>query len=123
MTGAVCVLAAGGRGPVTLTGSWSGIGATFPTTTTTATGDPTLTFAGGARTISCIGNSTGTLEHRIDSGAWTTHGAGVAVTSGQTIGWRVTGCTANDSQTMTVRDASRGDATIGTFSFSATGFP
>jgi hypothetical protein len=78
----------GGGGPIIVT-PWSDITFSSPTTSGTS-GDRTLSFSGGARNITVNNTAGGTLEYRINSGAYTTYSGAFSVTSGQTLGWRWT---------------------------------
>lgn len=113
--------AIGGLDSITVTGSWSGVTTTSPATTSTGTGDPTLTWnAGGARTISLLASFS--YEHRINSGSWTAGAA--SVTSGQTLGFRITSVTGPDgSETCYPYDNAKGENIGAGFTHTWTGFP
>ena len=111
----------GGGGASSLSSAFSDITATSPATTSSESGDRTVTFTGGgSRTINGSSPGSGVLQYRVDSGSWLTYSA-FTVTSGQTIGFRVNEIESNAATTITVTDASRG-ATLGTFNYTATGY-
>lgn len=99
---------------------WGNITLSFPTISGTNS-DLVLSWtAGGARNISANYAGAGTLEYRINSGAWTTYTAPFSVSSGQTVGWRY--APANESVVVTVTDDARIQA-IDTFTVSGSGYP
>lgn len=120
MTGAAMMMTGALRGPITLSASWSSIGYAAPTTFATNE-DRTLTFNGPARTINLSHSLVNTLNYRINSGSWTS-GVSFSISSGQTLGFRVSGNSNESFTTVTVQDGSRGNATIGTFGAVVAGF-
>lgn len=104
--------------------TWSDITVTFPTTSGTNE-DRQINWTGGSpsRTLVNSWNSGGTLEYRIDAGAWTTYtqgGAGFSVNNGQTVGWRFTPGGNYTAQNAAVRV---GGVLVDTFQMSSSGFP
>lgn len=101
--------------------NWADLVLTWPTTSG-ANADLALSWSiGGARNISATYAGSGTLQYRINSGAWTTYSSPFSVASGQALGWRYSQ-TNFESSIVTVRDDARG-ATIDTFVVSSTGSP
>lgn len=102
--------------------AWSGIALTHPTISGTNE-DRAITWSvGGARNISASFSSVGTVSYRIDSGGYTTYSGAFSLTSGQTLGWRYQNGIGDESETVTVTDASRGSV-LGSFIVSKTGSP
>jgi hypothetical protein len=101
---------------------WPDITVSSPASTG-SNADRALTWSqGGARNISASYGGNGTLQYRINSGAWTTYAGAFSHTSGETLGWQITTIFDNQSATdVVVTDATRG-ATIDTFSITASGF-
>lgn len=76
------------------------------------TSDLAISFKVGAvRHIGATLVGLGTLYYRINSGSYTAYTVPFAVTTGQTLGWRVTFAngTSGNSSNLTVRDTDRGE--------------
>lgn len=104
--------------------SWSSITVIYPSITGTNK-DRTLTWtSGGTRAISLSDAGDGVdhnLQYRINSGTWTNYTSGTFnVSSGNTLGFRVTAATEDFGYTVTITDTTRG-TTLNTFSVVKTG--
>lgn len=125
MTGILAVLAAGSGGldVVTLSATWSGLTDDFGAPAGVANEDRTITWSRGAssRNFSTNYAGEGDLEYRINSGSWVAYTVAFAVTSGQTVGWRYEAI-GDESGSIIVTDATQGSS-VGTFSYSSTGWP
>lgn len=99
---------------------WSNISFHKPTSSGTNE-DRTLTWSvGGARNISASGSIMGSLQYRINSGSWTNYSGAFSLSSGQTLGWRISSVI-NQSTSVTVNDDTRG-AALDTFNLTVTGW-
>lgn len=107
----------------TISATWSDISVVSPATQANNE-DRTITWAGGgSRTVTTNWASGGTLAYRIDGGSWTTYtqgGAGFALSSGQTLAWRLTSSSNINVGSSVV---SVGGIIIDTFTMQASGFP
>lgn len=73
-----------------LSAAWSDISVSFPPAGGTNE-DRTVTWSiGGARTVTASYGGGGVLAYRIDSGTFTNYAGGFSLSSGQSLGWRVT---------------------------------
>jgi hypothetical protein len=110
-------IALGGGGPIIVT-PWPDITFSSPTTSGTNS-DNTLSFSGGARNVTVENTAGGTLEYRINSGAYITYSGAFSVTNGQTLGWRWTNI--GNASGEAIISASIGGE-FDRFALSATGF-
>ena len=113
-----------GTGKASIPSPWADISIVSPATQAN-NADEQVTWIGGAgtRTVKNSWASGGTLEYRLDAGAWTTYtqgGAGFAITHGQTLAWRMT---LSSNQTAVAAAVTVNGALLDTFQISASGFP
>lgn len=106
------------RSRAILAALWSSIGVTYPTNIANNE-DRAITWGGGARTITAVSGSGGTLYYRIDGASWIAYSSGFSLTSGQTVAWRIQFGGNESAQTNVYVQG----VLLSSFNSSASGFP
>lgn len=112
-----------GGGLASIASPWADLSIVSPATQANTADEQITWIGGGSRRVLNSWASGGTLEYRLDAGAWTTYtqgGTGFTMTSGQTLAWRMT---LNANQSTVNANVTINGAALDTFSITASGFP